>query len=262
MTKENGQLRIKRLRAAGIKGGFATYKKYGRVGGDPQKRKEAWRQWWEEEGKHQESKILYKRKIIRFPEKSAQLAEFVGILMGDGGISARQVTVTLHSETDREFALYYSNLCFMLFGLRPSSSKVRKWKAVNLRISSTYLVEFCQQLGLLVGHKIRQGLDIPSWIKENEHYSRACLRGLVDTDGSVFTHRYQVGGKLYCYKKLDFCTMSKPLLESAYGIFVANGMRPYIAQDKKLRLESRHDMERYFKVIGSSNNKHLKRYKQ
>ena len=254
--------RIEHLRSAGAKGGAAIIAKYGHVGGDPRKRKEAWQRWWEDDGRHRESKILYKRKKIKYPRKSARLAEFVGILMGDGGISARQVVITLHSETDREFADYYCDLCDTLFGVRPRISKIKKWKAINLAISRTDLVEYCNRIGLPIGDKIKQGLDVPAWIKENKAYSRACLRGLVDTDGSVFDHRYRVNGKQYVYKKLDFCTLSRPLLESAYKIFLANGMKPYIAQGKKLRLESKHDIKRYFKVIGSSNQKHLKRYAQ
>ena len=254
--------RTEHLRSAGAKGGAAVIAKYGHVGGDQQKRREAWQAWWEDDGRRRESKILYKRKKIRYPRKSAQLAEFVGILMGDGGISARQVVITLHSETDREFADYYRNLCSELFGVRPRISKIKRWKAINLAISRTDLVEYCNRLGLPIGDKIKQGLDVPAWIKENKAYSRACLRGLVDTDGSVFDHRYRVNGKQYTYKKLDFCTLSRPLLESAYKIFLANGMKPYIAQGKKLRLESKHDIKRYFRVIGSSNQKHLKRYAQ
>ena len=144
------------------------------------------------------------RKPIQYPRISAKLAEFVGILMGDGGISARQVVVTLHSETDKEFAVYYSDLCHELFGIRPNIAKVKSCNAVVAVISRTDLVEWCNSLGLPIGHKIRQGLDIPIWIKKNSQYSRACLRGLVDTDGSIFIHMYRVGGKQYKYKKLDF----------------------------------------------------------
>lgn len=251
---------IEHLRRAGRLGGRALIAKYGRVGGDKEKRKIAWRAWWQSGGR----KIygnFYDRKPIKYPRKSVKLAEFVGIMMGDGGISARQVVVTLNSETDIEFAQYYRDLCFGLFGIIPHTVKL-KCKAINLVISRTDLVEFCHTLGLPIGHKIRQGLDVPDWIKRNSAYARECLRGLVDTDGSVFTHRYRSAGKFYQYKKLDFCTLSKPLLKSDYDIFIDNGMHPYISQGKDLRLESRKDVERYFQVIGTSNPKHLKRYQK
>jgi hypothetical protein len=254
--------RAAHLRSVGAKGGAAVLAKYGHIGGDTQKRKDAWKRWWEKHGRHQESKILYKRKKIKYPRKSVRLAEFVGILMGDGGITARQVIITLHSENDKEFAEYYAGLCEILFGIRPSITKIKSCNAVNVVISRTDLVEWCHGLGLPIGHKIRQGLDIPDWIKKNPHYSRTCLRGLVDTDGSVFIHRYRVGRKEYRYKKLDFCSLSPALLRSAYTIFRANGMKPYVRPGKILRLENQEDVERYFRVIGSSNPKHLRRYKE
>ena len=39
--------------------------------------------------------------------------------------------------------------------------------------------------GLKRGDKIVNQLGVPAWVKENEKYSKRCLRGLVDTDGSI-----------------------------------------------------------------------------
>ncbi len=256
----NTQRRYAHLGEAGKLGGQTIVAKYGVVGGDQEKRKSAWQAWWSAKGKYLPSKILHKRKPITYPRPSNKLAEFFGILMGDGGMSARQVVVTLHSKTDKLFAGYYRRLSYELFGVWPRVVKLKKAQAIHLVISRTDLVEWCHQRGLPIGHKIKQGLDIPIWIKKNPLYARFCLRGLVDTDGSVFAHRYWAGGKRYSYKKLDFCSLSMPLLQSAHAIFKANGMTPYISQGKKLRLESQKDIARYFQVIGSSNPKHLKRY--
>lgn len=74
---------IEHLRRAGRLGGRAIVAKYGKVGGSEEKRKAAWRAWWENGGR----KIygdFYKRKPIKYPGRSVKLAEFVGILMGDG----------------------------------------------------------------------------------------------------------------------------------------------------------------------------------
>lgn len=77
-------------------GGIAVYKKYGRIGGDPEKRKKRWREWWQRKGRLIHSqKHIFRRKFIKKPSFGVALAEFVGILMGDGGISQRQVCITL-----------------------------------------------------------------------------------------------------------------------------------------------------------------------
>lgn len=39
------------------------------------------------------------------------------------------------------------------------------------------------------GTKISQGVSIPCWIKERHEYAVACLRGLLETDGSMYVDR-------------------------------------------------------------------------
>jgi hypothetical protein len=87
------------------------------------------------------------------------------------------------------------------------------------------------------------------------------VRGLVDTDGSVFDHKYISGGKSYSYKKLQFTSLSRPLARSVYGVLKDIGLNPTFYRGKDVKIENKADMKRYFEVIGSSNPKHLKRYK-
>jgi hypothetical protein len=105
-------------------------------------------------------------------------------------------------------------------------------------------------------------MDIPDWIKNNEQYSIACVRGLVDTDGCVFIHRYKVNGKIYVYKKLAFTSYSDPLLCSVFAILKKNGLNPRLAQRRDVRLDSVNDMKKYFKIFSSHNLKILKQYKK
>ena len=83
------------------KGGLASLKKQGgRIGGDQNVRLEKWREWWEKVGRFQK-KVIFSHKPVQLPAKSILLAEFVGIMLGDGGISKNQVVVTLNRRTDR-----------------------------------------------------------------------------------------------------------------------------------------------------------------
>jgi hypothetical protein len=50
------------------------------------------------------------RKSITIPEDSVQLAEFLGMLAGDGGMSNFQVTISLNSLLDREYPAYIADL--------------------------------------------------------------------------------------------------------------------------------------------------------
>jgi hypothetical protein len=245
----------------GVAGAKAILKKYGRIGGDPENRKTKWREWWEKTGKFEYHPIINKPLPIKKPKESKELAEFVGIAMGDGGISRYQVTITLNRRDDREFAFYVKNLIKKLFGIEPAMYDVVKNSVVNIVVSRGKLVRFCtEELGLPLGNKIKQKFDIPSWIKTNEQFRIACVRGLVDTDGSVFTHEYKVGKKWYAYKKLSFSSRSDPLLNSVYEIMQSIGLHPRLVEHTEVRLDSINDMRRYFEVIGTSNPKHWKRY--
>jgi len=241
-------------------GGIACIKKYGRIGGDSEYRKKKWYEWWEREGRFK-SKIIKECKPINKPKFSEELAEFVGIVLGDGGITRRQVKITLHHKDDKEYGEFVTGLIKKLFDVYLGTCYRKKDSVIHYVVSRTELVRFCTgKLGLKLGNKIKQQVNIPDWIKKNKPYSIACVRGLVDTDGCVFTHRYKVNGKFYSYKKLSFTSYSSPLRQSVFNILKSNKLGPRLAQGRDVRLDSIEDMQRYFKLFGSHNPKHLNKY--
>lgn len=243
-------------------GGLAVYKKYGRVGGDPEYRKKKWYEWWEREGRFKHHPIINTTLPIRRPRKSADLAEFVGIVLGDGGISKRQLTITLNDKDDKDYGEFVITLIKKLFDVPVSTYHREEVSTINFIVSRSELIHFCvEELGLKRGNKIKQQVDIPDWIKQNELYSIACVRGLVDTDGCVFPHRYKVNEKWYSYKKLSFTSYSKPLRQSVFNILKDNALNPRLARDRDVRLESIKDMKKYFRIFNFHNPKHLKRYR-
>ena len=123
----------------------------------------------------------------------------------------------------------------------------------DLVFSSVKLVGFLEEVaGLKPGDKLRNGLDIPPWIWERRSYRVACLRGLMDTDGSSFVHRYQVNGKWYRYPKLAFCSMSDRLLESVFRLFLELGFHPRLAAGShQVFIDRRDEFRRFHQVVGT-----------
>ena len=243
---------------AGKKGGSALIAKYGRVPVTEAVRKKSWETWWLTKGRHKKQPLL-QAKPITTPKRSSDLAEFVGIMIGDGGISKYQITITLHSVTDYEFSKYVVQNIERLFSVTPSVYKRPDKLALVILVSRIDLVTYLYSLGLPIGNKNLQHIDIPDWIQRNSKYARACIRGLVDTDGSIFTHTYSVKGKKYRYKKLSFTTASPNLQKSVAHILFENGLSPRIS-GRDVRLDSKADMKKYFVVFGTSNPKHWKRF--
>lgn len=242
------------------KGGISVYKKYGQVGGDPKYRKIKWREWWKKEGRKIPNPIFNCVPISK-PAKSLALAEFVGILIGDGGISKNQVVITQHHINDKEYCDFIVKLIYKLFKIKPAIYNRPSCSVNNITASRVELVRFLVSLGLPIGNKIKQHIDIPRWIKTNNDYIIACIRGLIDTDGCVFCHSYTVKNKIYHYKKISFSSRSRPLISSVYHFLNKLRLSPRITKSNfEIRIEDQKNIKKYFYLIGSHNPKHLNRY--
>lgn len=240
------------------KGGIARFKKHGSPATLEGRKK----------GGRKALKILREKgiipgfKIYNFPTRfTDDLAEYVGILLGDGGITPGQVFVTLNSEADIDYAKFVSSLETKLFGSSPKLLFRKDCKAVVIYLNGIGLVSYLKTIGLKVGNKIRQQVDVPSWIKSSKSYKIACLRGLMDTDGGVFLHKYKVNNKSYIYKKICFTNRSLPLLYFVDKALEDLNFTPKIITkvvNKKVWLYNKDEVERYLSFIGTHNSRLLK----
>lgn len=203
---------------------------------------------------------IFTRQIVAFPEKSEKLAEFIGIMIGDGSIGKYQVSVTLDLTTDMEYASYVTDLIEDLFHIRPKVYLRKNLNCIVIAVSAASLVEYLHKSGLPIGDKIRQNITIPDWVTADTVFLRNCLRGLFDTDGSVYAEVHQRKGKTYSYPRLSLVS-SSPLLRTAVFIGLKRlAINASLRNDRDVKIERFTDIEKYFKVIGSSNPKHVKRW--
>lgn len=246
------------LKKSGRLGGIAVYKKYGRIGGNPLYRKSQWRKWWQTAGRFIQHPIII-RKNVNIPRRNVLLAEFVGIMIGDGGVTDHQITITLHRYDDYLYSLFLKKMTKKLFGLK--LSEILDGNVRRLYISRTNLVDFCKKIGLKIGNKIRQNVDIPTWIYKNKSFKKACLRGLIDTDGCIGIHRYISKGNKYCYKKIIFTSASPFLIQSVIKIMKNFGFHPRKDRaGRKVWLDCKDEVKEYMSVIKTNNPKHKKRF--
>ena len=243
----------------GKAGGTAVYKKYGRIGGDPVYRKKKWYEWWEKEGQFKKHPIINVFAPVDFPRRSTKLAEFVGILLGDGGITSSQITITLHKNDDRKFALYVQELIKGLFGIVPSFYK--RENTVSIVISRTKIVKFFNNMGIPIGGKVRQQTDVPSWIKKSKKFTKFCLRGLFDTDGCFYIDKHRYKEKIYYNCGINFTNRSLPILSYFKENIQQLGFHPTQKTKFSVFLRKENEIKHYFQKIGSSNPKHLDKFK-
>lgn len=130
-----------------------------------------------------------RRTDIVFPNHSEELAECVGILLGDGHISATQVMVTLGNK-EEQYVEEVVRIMQNLFGVTPGVTKKAKGYA-TVYIGSTALVRYFLDMGLN-GNKLKAQVTLPSWITNDRRYTLAALRGLFDTDGCVYKLKFGI----------------------------------------------------------------------
>lgn len=194
------------------------------------------------------------RKFIRMLKPSVKLAELAGIILGDGGITSSQVRITLNRKSDREYAGFVRKLMRGVFNESPSIGEYHN--VLTLTISGINVTEELERIGLKRGNKVVNQIAIPKWILRNKNYARACLRGLIDTDGSVYFHRHKTKGIRYVNLGLTFTNHSRPLVYGANKILRDSNFSPSVVKNKRIYIYNLKEIKRYFKAIGSHNPKH------
>ena len=201
-------------------------------------------------------------KEIHHPELSPQLAELVGIILGDGSIRDYYVTISLNLWQEGEYAKFVSSLIESLFNISATIHTEILKSTCTVQVSSVNVVGFLHEIGLITGNKVEQQVGVPDWVFEGEERMRACVRGLMDTDGSVYLHRYKSGGVNYGYIKLCFSNHSRPLLDDMKAMLETLGFSPTSDGETKVTLNRQEEVLRYYSEIGTHNDYHLNRLRR
>lgn len=187
-------------------------------------------------------------KVVLPKEYSSELAEFIGILLGDGHLTPTQVTITLGKKD--EYVGRVIRLVEKLFKVKPKCITSIRGDNV-IYFGSTAAARWLISMGL-VFNKVKAQVDIPSWCFSNKKIMRAVIRGLFDTDGSVYKLRFGT--------QISFCNRSRPLLKSVRLMLFKLGFRPSEISGYNVYLTRRSDLHRFMKEIGFGNKKHSKRF--
>jgi len=167
------------------------------------------------------------------------------------------VRVVGNPKTERRYLLdFVKPLIESLFDVAVGVYTNKKGNEIFLTAYGKNLVRFLDSVGLPCGNKIRNRASIPSWIFEDERYLKACIRGLIDTDGSIYVL------KPHYPNLLQICFKSKnPRLLADFKIALQKlGFHPSRISWDKVYLTRQSEIERYAKEIGFSNQNHLERY--
>lgn len=106
------------------------------------------------------------------------------------------------------------------------------------------------------GSKIKQKISVPKWIKNNKKYTKKCLKGLFETDGSVYLDRK--------YLMVNFTTAIPELSRDVMEMILKNGFRPNLqfhrTKNGKIKYTIRisKNAGEFIKLVGIEKNKRPK----
>ncbi|PIU76027.1 hypothetical protein COS75_01250 [Candidatus Pacearchaeota archaeon CG06_land_8_20_14_3_00_35_12] len=208
-------------------------------------------QLWRKKGGKSLAKYSVPKKI-KMPQLNEELAEFIGVYLGDGTLTKYFIRIFGDKRYDLHYFNYLSSLVYSITSIQP---KIRIEKGRNLLILDIGSKLFCDYLkkefGFKDGCKIRNKLVIPEKIIQRKELVFSCLRGLIDTDGSVSKDGETLCIRFRSHNPLIIEQLAK--LNEQLNIFTFQ-YKTVIGTRNINKIDS------FFKTIGSSNLSNIIRY--
>ena len=200
---------------------------------------------------------------------SEGLAEFYGILLGDGCLSYTHpygrtgpkylIRIAGDSRNDVDFFGRIVSLIHKLFDLNVRIRKRAGFNGIEIGFSSKRVFAFLRDLGFPVGKKHQ--ITISGIFLQN-HLWLHVVRGIFDTDGClVFSKQHK---NLHYYPRVEITSSSEWLIEQLRSLllrakFTCSSRRT----DRncwKLEVAGKQSLEKWIRTVGSNNPKHVRKY--
>jgi DNA-binding transcriptional regulator WhiA len=146
------------------------------------------------------------------------LAYVVGLAIGDGNLSnPNGRAVRLRITCDSKYPKLMKNATSAIQQILPRnkvSLVIRNDRCIDI---SCYSNKWENWLGwqALGGSKYKQQVIIPEWIFESDNLTKLCLKGLFETDGSIYSDRG--------YLTVNFVNIIEPLVRQIYEAILRLG---------------------------------------
>ena len=195
-------------------------------------------------------KTKHLEKEILKPQMSNSLAEIFGVLNGDGHINKLNHEIcVVGSVLERDYFDYLKHLfegsLHLSFSIQPQNTKLK------LRAYSKQLADILHEdFGLPKGNKLGK-LNVPKQVLLKKALLKSYVRGLFDTDGSVYLRRNKD-------QVVNISSADKMYLMQIKEALNSLGVNSSISK-KNIYVYKKQDVDKFFKIIKPANSKHLKR---
>lgn len=201
-----------------------------------------------------------------------RLAEFIGIMLGDGSIGIydtkagnkikkhRVIKVTLDSR-NKNYIDYVYRLMGEILGVEPKIHYHKNENAVDIGVFRKERLDYIlNEIGLKISPKWGR-MEIPEKFMKEKNYPYL-LRGLFDTDGSVTI--FNNNGIIYPRIEIRICP--SPAQNQFIRIIEHLGFIHKVQNLERgkirIRISGVKELKKWFEIIGSSNSLYIKRAKR
>lgn len=174
--------------------------------------------------------------------KNEDLAELIGVVLGDGHIWKYERTEELSifsNANNPGFIKRYSKLIDIVFNKKPTVRPHSKQNCIRIRI---YEKLISKRLGVPISPRLHKKIDIPLWISKNKKYVIRYLRGLYEAEGSHSIHL-----PTYTYK-VHFSNRNESMLKNVFKLVSRLGFHPHESK-YAIQLSRKDEVLRFIKLI-------------
>ena len=193
-----------------------------------------WREKMKETGR---IKTVYKTL-----ERNGDLAELIGVILGDGhiGIFPRTECLLIFSNTkNKGFISRYSYLVEKVFSKKPSIRNLTTSNCTRICIYEKYI---SKRLNISKGARLKKRITIPSWILKDREFVLRYLRGLYEAEGNFSIHK-----PTYTYK-MFFSNSNRSLERIVYRLVSNLGFHPNLC-GSKVQISRKEEVYKFIDLI-------------
>ena len=175
-------------------------------------------------------------------KKDGNLAELIGVILGDGHIRIypRTEELSIFSNSNNPgFVNRYSILVENIFDKKPATNQHSTENCIRIRI---YQKHISDRLGIPFSPRGNLNISIPDWIISNKKYIVRYLRGLYEAEGSHSIHK-----AIYTYK-VQFSNRNLSLLNNVFKLVTKLGFHPHRSKDM-IQLSRKEEVLNFIELI-------------
>lgn len=175
-------------------------------------------------------------------EKNGNLAELIGVVLGDGHICVYPRTEELRlisNSNNPGFIQRYAGLMEKVFEKRPYVIKSRLTNSTKIGFYEKFI---SRRIGIQSGARKCLKIVVPKWILKKEEYIVRYLRGLYEAEGSFCVHK-----QTYTYK-LFFSNKNRSMLNNVYNLMRIIGFHPHRSL-YQIQVSKKEEVYRAIKVL-------------